>query len=635
MSSITQKKIGVEFLDFLGLIVAFFFWLAGYKITARQQSAIAIRTQEILHFGFVDPMDLGKSHLIDPALSDSDYRGYGELVFKHLNGPNYTSIWSPMLSNIEKPTSKLNVLLNNFIRRELASSLEMLAWREDILSQGNADKVVLLLQNSYPKKILVSHLRIDAVFLPSLRSAIRAFILLSNRLMRKDDKNAFNTKNTGANDRVNIISEYDASKYRVLYFPHLSVKYSELYSKDHYYSFNKNSALHPSKVLHVEFGEFYKDYFDFKQLDVESIDIYILRPKIKQLLKLAPYIYARIHYLLLCNRNFWGRPLDSLKLLRLANILFIELARYESYRLSCQCFKNAKIALVGYDIQFPPALSVALESLDLKTVAVQERFLNPYIQIYCMTFDTYMVPSERALKVSLSRSDWAMKRIVPVGLQRSDYLYASQHSVTERKEIGRSKVVLVLDFHSEKDAHYSPLAILNSWPSNLNFYNSIITLAKEFPDVQFTIRGKQIQWLDIPFFYDVQKTILSIPNITISTDYKTQQLQYRLAAESDMVVARHTSMVDECIVAGKPVVIVDYYPNASSYVGKLIDYSGFAFTALSREELSYWVTKVLIDGHRPEKLDDASEVTQFFGPYDGCAKKRIRMETASILESTN
>ena len=29
MSSITQKKIGVEFLDFLGLIVAFFLWLAG------------------------------------------------------------------------------------------------------------------------------------------------------------------------------------------------------------------------------------------------------------------------------------------------------------------------------------------------------------------------------------------------------------------------------------------------------------------------------------------------------------------------------------------------------------------------------------------------------------------------------
>lgn len=636
VSSTIKKRVGIEFLDFLSLVIASLFWLAGYKVTARQQSPIAIKIQKIFHFGFVGQMDLGKSHLIDPALSD-DYRGYGELVFKCLNGPDYTSIWSSMMLNIEKPSLKINVLLNNSIQRELAPLLQMLAWREDILLQESGNRVTLLLQNSYPKKILVSHLKVDAVFLPSLKLAARICVLLFNRFMKRADNSIPDVQDTGENHHVNIISEQDVSQYEALFFPHLSIGYGKnLYSKDHYYNFDRRSSpLHPSKVLHVELGKYYKDYFDSNQLGVESIDLHILRPGAKKTLTSALHIYARINYLLLCNKVFWRRPLNSIKLLRLVNMLFIGLTQYESYRLSCQRFKNAKVALVGYDILFPPPLSMALESLGIKTIAVQERLSSSYAKCFSMTFDTYMIPSEESLKVISGRSDWVIRSIVPVGLQRSDYLYAAQRSVPKGKELGGPKRVLVLDFHSEKDEHNSPLAILNSWPANLDFYNSIIALAKEFPDLKFTIRGKHIQWLDIPFFYDVKKEIISMSNIAISTDYKTPQLQYKLAAVSDMVVARHTSMVDECIVAGKPVVIVDYYPNAISYVDKLIDYSGFAFTALSREELSYWVAKVLIDGYRPVKLDNLHEVTQFFGPYDGCARERIRKEAASMLKLIN
>ena len=63
-----------------------------------------------------------------------------------------------------------------------------------------------------------------------------------------------------------------------------------------------------------------------------------------------------------------------------------------------------------------------------------------------------------------------------------------------------------------------------------------------------------------------------LPNIVVSRDYETFNESYRLCAWADLVIAKHTSVVDEVLSVGVPCVAHDYTPNSKDLSRLLVPY---------------------------------------------------------------
>ena len=91
-------------------------------------------------------------------------------------------------------------------------------------------------------------------------------------------------------------------------------------------------------------------------------------------------------------------------------------------------------------------------------------------------------------------------------------------------------------------------------------------LAKDFKDYDFIIRGKNDEWTKISYINDILNDWNKIPNISIDSDYSEFYHSYELCNDSDLIIARYTSIADECISKGYDVIIFDYGINYNSLV---------------------------------------------------------------------
>ena len=68
--------------------------------------------------------------------------------------------------------------------------------------------------------------------------------------------------------------ETDLKIFKVMFFPHKSIFYGDLFLKDHFYSENSSSLFHPKNLIHLEYGDLdiekektkYKKYFGFEPI---------------------------------------------------------------------------------------------------------------------------------------------------------------------------------------------------------------------------------------------------------------------------------------------------------------------------------------------------------------------------------
>ena len=58
----------------------------------------------------------------------------------------------------------------------------------------------------------------------------------------------------------------------------------------------------------------------------------------------------------------------------------------------------------------------------------------------------------------------------------------------------------------------------------------------------------------IVFFDNNKISIYGPTNLTISDNYKESHYSYKLCANADLVIAKHTSIADECLASEIPVI---------------------------------------------------------------------------------
>jgi hypothetical protein len=420
----------------------------------------------------------------------------------------------------------------------------------------------------------------------------KIFFTVLNRLSSKlNQLNKINRLNkqekTIDESTISIVLEKSAS---VIFFPHKGLSYASLYDKDLYYSTDSDSPYHPENVQHIELADMMSVQERVsveKSYEERNIKVTFIEFDKQSIIQKVSTVF----------KKFFSGRWTFLAFAKALILSQIEL-RIVSYRQSFLNLANAQVALLGYDTLFPLPAAIALQSYGIKVVAIQERFVSAFYPFHTLILDYYYVHGTIIKQTLEKNPKYSISNIIVTGDPRAikiaDYQKKSQTKVNEDfKEY--SKVCLVLDYHSVKDPFSN--AFLNGcdWESNLFFYAIIARLAEENSDCAFVIRGKNSDWHNISSMNPAKQNFDTIENVFLDDCYDKFDRSYELAGMANVVIARYTSLCDQCLANGIPTLIFEGTPNQSNKISHWHDYKPFPIMIHTEQELQLRFVQIMND----------------------------------------
>lgn len=625
-----KKILVIEKLNFFSLLASFWFRVSRYEIYIFGPSNFPAGDWW-LEFLAIKKCDFSDSNNLNPgSLFGRDGDEMDETVDEIcLN--DFLDTFSRFFQNVNNIEKKQRILIKKYILYRCNRLNKLSIWLEGNFSNKNhkiylAGSICRIKASYIDKKCknvnLVTIFPTNAVLIFDVFSRVnRKLIGASIRYLKKT-----NTKKLSTNNNSIINKNIDKSQYSVLFFPHMSIFYGDSFLKDHFYSKDLNSKFHPSKILHIEFSNVFLNEKKFNYYYENKIKTIIFQNETKkELFSIFLKNFIKIGFL------------SSCRLIKKNYVLFFVLlgasVRFMSCRNSLQEFSNAKVALVGYEVLFPPILAMALESIEIKTVAIQERFMAAtFYSNFGFILDSYLCNSsfsKMKIKNSINKE---VNRFYPVGQPRTDLLYELQKD-KDKYEEDSTFTIVVYDYHSEDDIEVNRLEPIINWNANKAFYFDLCNLAVQFPQANIIIRGKDSNWTSNKFFDDVLSRIEKISNIFINNDFDEIGEQYKLGSSADLVIAKHTSIADELIAIGKQIIFYDFLPNSKKVISNEFNYKNTNVFAYSYNELVQ-MTEIAINGQSlisKSKLIELQQVVNN-GTADGKVKKRIESTLNKLLK---
>ena len=292
-----------------------------------------------------------------------------------------------------------------------------------------------------------------------------------------------------------------------------------------------------------------------------------------------------------------------------------------------ECIPKLKIALIGQEVMFPMHVAIACKIKGICTVAVQERMLTPW-WFAPMIIDHYFVCGTMAGKVLKERFKNLIENVYEIGPVRiSDHYNAIKNTENIKIKLPYYEWrVLVLDYSSIVDYYENGRSMFNNWRNNIKLYQDIIKLCSYFPSAQFLIKGKGHDFIKIPYFTEIKKQIEQTPNCLLIKDYK-QWSPFNSVAVSDIAIALHTSLGDEMLALGKPVIFYDYF----KFPSELLDY-GKEIMSHSIDDLKFKLTEYFSN---PEKYNHTLDAARkkYFSISTMTPKAIIQQQLLNFLDN--
>jgi hypothetical protein len=393
----------------------------------------------------------------------------------------------------------------------------------------------------------------------------------------------------------------------VLYFAHQGPNYGDLFAKDQYYVSDTASSLHRSHICHVELAgemsddtvaEVIRSYRDAGLSCQWLPGPRRFRVSLRELVPLAMRIGFVAAFLGLMVRHRFVESLEQLA-----------------------DFPRARLALLGYEYNFPRVMAAALQARGIVVAAAQERFLQPFHPGFHLILDRYFVHGPKPAAAVRDNSLCSIGAITVTGDLR-------QPRKSRQRRNGPHRC-LVLDYHSVESPFLDALAFDNSWANNRLFLEDILQLSADFPDVQFTIRGKNARWVELPVFENLVAAISARANLRVDMD-RALDRSYVLLADSDSVIARHTSLGDQALAMGMPTLFHERMVTSDRAIAAVMDYSPYPLLTYSYDELHNKFAEILHQGHILDAAQTAALRREF---YAQPANPHPREQAAEILKS--
>tara|TARA_Y100001936_G_scaffold59723_1_gene58899 strand:+ start:551 stop:2380 length:1830 start_codon:yes stop_codon:yes gene_type:complete len=370
--------------------------------------------------------------------------------------------------------------------------------------------------------------------------------------------------------KINI-TKYKASKYKsennkfsrtnVALVTHHGLNYGSMYEKTHYYSENEKSEFHKKNILHLDYSNFESPNEDLQWFCINKNNTF----KIKILFKVIKSFFYSLKFVKNLN-TFYGTFLLSK-----------QYYSYLNYFESMSKFKNLKIALIEYDCLCPKTLIAALQANKIRVITIQDRFVHTFYTSFANVIaDTYFVASEKAQQLLENSKYCDVKKFIPIGLPKSEWIKSKKKKNIPTEIIGAikegKKVIVSLGHHSADTWYESAIDPVTNWKAQTDFLENMIKLAKELDNVFIIVRYKYIDWLNNDYFSEIKNKIKVTKNIIISQNYEEFQMAYSLCANADLIIAKHTSLAEECYINKIPILFYDFTHNMKKIINNIFNY---------------------------------------------------------------
>lgn len=414
--------------------------------------------------------------------------------------------------------------------------------------------------------------------------------------------------------------------FQVMFVTHQGLKFGNLYKKDLFYSDSPDSPLYPEKLLHVDYSGY-------------------------------PSPSKTLSWICMGNhRESWWRNLASASRIMLKGIFRIRsfrqvlglilLARtylvYRSFLVKLENYHDLQLALIDYEVLCPKELILALETRGVRTLAAQERFILSFERMWVsIILDYYLCASRYAADVMKQTTLNCVGTYIPVGQYRSDNLIKNKQDhppkILEAPRTKGCRIITALGFHTYTEWYSAKIDPGLNWKSHRLFLKDMIQLSKDLENVFIVLRYKDTNWTTLSVFADLIEIIKTSGNIMISDDYEKFNYSYELCAHSDLIVAKHTSIADECLSVGIPVLFHEYTHNTKKFMADSYDYSPTRVMCFNYQDLLERAKIILSStpNAMSEEYHYLREVV-YGGLSDGKVKQRIHAQIDEILsEITN
>jgi hypothetical protein len=192
--------------------------------------------------------------------------------------------------------------------------------------------------------------------------------------------------------------------------------------------------------------------------------------------------------------------------------------------------------------------------------------------------DTYYTASEYTANLIKKSKYYDIKNVIPMGLYRSDYipLFKKENipeEISNAKKSGK-KILVFLGYHSPRYWYDSYVSLINCWSSQISFLEDIVRFSKYLENTFIVIRYKDLDWplKTDSYFKNICNRLNNCENIILSENYKESFYSYKLCANADLVIAKHTSLADESLSNEIPVLFYDYTHNMKAIKSESFNY---------------------------------------------------------------
>jgi hypothetical protein len=509
-----------------------------------------------------------------------------------------TKIFMSSLTGILERARQRYSAINSFTR-ELGYSKAVVItdsyWMKKIIRSYGDIAIVIRIDSLFRKKGLHLIGLLIQILVKKLKS-VRVFRILRKKVKIDSE-----------------ISKFGVSTSKVLFVPHQSNRYGNLYTTDHLFSPVKSSILHKSNMGIITYDDSSLEGFA-KTVSLTSH----LNPKE---MRLIAEIYLRLFFI---KFRYILNPVEWYVVRMSARAILC------SKRISVE-YPSAKIAILGYDIQVPDYLVLALDNSGIETVATLERPAIAVIREMALCCKTLFVPSEY-FSLSINNSiSCAVSELLPIGMWRTDFLVERLKSDAIIEVENRRLLCVVLPFHTPRFDSKSNIVddFVISDLAHKHFLRDVIKLASIHPEIDFVIRGKDADWTALGSYSEIYKEILDSNNIEVSQNYEVLNESYNLCARADIIVGKHTSLIDEALSLNIPCVLHDYTHNTKSVIRGQITYLPRELWAENYAEFLFSFDLALSDrGDRFREWWEPHRIKIFGNFSDG----HVRARAMSLIE---
>ena len=385
-------------------------------------------------------------------------------------------------------------------------------------------------------------------------------------------KNYFSNKLLPEKNLEVIKNLSEKNNYESCYFFHHGRSYGNLFNKDIYFSNDPKSSNHKSKILFIDYTNnlFNKNSNEFNIKDLTNINLSM----IYQCLIFFLYMFQNIRSL----KDFFG-------IFFLTNIFF----KYKKYTSALSKFSNLKTAYFANDITSPKELFLALDNKNITSICHQDRFFISFCNTYPSNISSKYYCISSFIKNILSKSNnYCPDKVISGGFWKiNKFNFKQKINISElQNKKNFAKTVIVLGHNTNNNWFSAKVNTYNNWKAQLKFLKEILSLSRIYPKFQFIMRFKSLEWIENDFFYEIKNEIILSSNIKISKVYDIDNYSYLLCKESDLVIGKYTSLMDECIYSKIPILIMDYNHQTKKIISEPFDYDTPDLFCQSFEDLT-------------------------------------------------